>query len=214
MAELIYTPNTASITKFLKHIPNAGVPDKVTTRYLESVGFRAKNDRYLIGVLRAIGFIDGSQVPTDRWKQYRDKSKSKRVLGEAVKSTYADLFKTYPDAYQRDPDAIRNFFSSKSNVADSTLRLAVGAFKALAAESTFDGITPAADPGDSGGDGGDIGGSPQSRAKDRDADVERRGAGLHRQGHDGRAGRSCLRIDGEAPLWQGVTAVASVPSST
>jgi hypothetical protein len=164
LAELIYTPNTATITKFLKHIPNAGVPDKVTTRYLESVGFRAKNDRYLIGVLRAIGFIDGSQVPTERWKQYRDKSKSKRVLGEAVKSTYADLFKTYPDAYQRDADAIRNFFSSKSSVADSTLRLAVGAFKALAAESTFDGTTPP-DPRDSGGEGGDVTGSHENRAK-------------------------------------------------
>lgn len=145
MAELIYTPNTASITKFLKHIPTAGVPDKVTTRYLESVGFRAKNDRYLIGILRAIDFIDGSQVPTNRWRQYRDRSKSKQVLGEAVKAAYTDLFKTYPDAYQRDSDAIRNFFSSKSNVADSTLRLAVGAFRALAAEATFDGVTPTQD---------------------------------------------------------------------
>ncbi len=121
---------------------------KVTTRYLKSVGFRSSNDRMLIPILRGLGFIDSSQMPTERWKQYRDKSRSKEVLGTAIEAAYPELFKTYPDAYNRSPDTIRNFFSSKSNVADSTLRLAVTTFRALAAEASFDGKVVIEEPGE------------------------------------------------------------------
>ena len=159
MADLIYATNPSSIVRFLQHIPTAGRPDKVTVRYLESVGFKSKADRYIITILRTLGFIDASQVPTARWMAYRDRSKSKEVLGEAMQSAYADLFKTFPDAYRREPDTIRNFFSSKSSLKDSTIRLAVLTFRSLAAEATFNGVAAPKEreddefERDSGGDG-------------------------------------------------------------
>lgn len=162
---LIYTANPASIPRFLKHIASAGVPEKLTLKYLESVGFKTKNDRVLISILRALGFIDASQAPTERWKQYRDKSKSRQVLGAAVQGAYGDLFKTYPDAHARDADTIRNFLSSKSNVADSTLKLAVATFKALAAESAFNGAPVPLDNEEAGADDDEGGGERHPRQK-------------------------------------------------
>jgi len=138
LAELVYTPNPASIPKFLKHIQSAGVPEKVTTRYLVSVGFKSTNDRYLIPVMKALTFIDNSGTPQPRWSEYRDKSRGKAVLGLAVRDAYADLYSTYPDAHDKDTEALRNFFSARSKVADSTLKLAVATFKTLAAEASFD----------------------------------------------------------------------------
>jgi hypothetical protein len=137
MAELIYTTVPASIPKFLKHIQSAGVPEKVTVRYLEGVGFKSTNDRYLISVMKALKLIDVSGNPTEDWKAYRDKSKSKDVLGRVIREAYSDLFATYPDADRKDTEAIRNFFSARSKVAETTLRLAVATFKALAAEASF-----------------------------------------------------------------------------
>jgi uncharacterized protein DUF5343 len=138
LAELVYTPNPASIPRFLKHIQSAGVPEKLTTRYLESVGFKSKNDRYVIGVMKALKFTDTSGTPQPAWTAYRDKSRSKEVLGLAIREAYADLYATYPEAHDKDTEALRNFFSARSKVADSTLKLAVATFKTLAGEATFD----------------------------------------------------------------------------
>lgn len=132
---LIYTPNPADVGKFLRHIQSAGVPEKVTNAYLESVGFKSKNHRYLIPVFKALNFIDSSGTPTKRWNEYRDKGRSKQVLGAALKEAYADLFRTYPDAERKDTEAIRNFLSARSKVAEITLQRAVATFKAIAGES-------------------------------------------------------------------------------
>jgi hypothetical protein len=138
MAEqLIYTPNPNDINKFLKHIQSAGVPAKVTNNYLESVGFRSKNHRYLIPVMKAIGFIDSSGTPTGLWKEYRDKGKARQILGAAIRDAYPDLFATYPDANAREAEAIRNFLSARTSVAEVTLQRAVATFRALATNGDF-----------------------------------------------------------------------------
>src|SRR6185295_4648946 len=139
MAELLYTPHPASIPKFLRHVQSAGVPEKLTTRYLETVSFRSKNDRPLITIMKAIGFIDGSGTPTDRWRQFRDKSRARMVIGDAVRSAYGPLFSTYPDAQRKDTEAIHNFFSARSGLSENTVKLAVATFRTLASEGDFEG---------------------------------------------------------------------------
>ena len=62
MADFPYIPTAPSVKRFLDHIRSAGIPEKVTIKYLEKVGFKSTNDRYLIGILKFIGFIDGVGV--------------------------------------------------------------------------------------------------------------------------------------------------------
>ncbi len=143
MAQAIYTPTPATITKFLEEIQGQGVPPKVTIQYLESIGFKSTNDRPLIAVLKALGFVDASGVPTERWRNYRDKGKAKGVLAAAITEAYGNLFDIYPDAYRRDNEALRNYFSThSSNLNDRTLQLVVRTFKALCASADF--ASPAA----------------------------------------------------------------------
>jgi len=139
VATVPYTPNPASIPRFFQHIQAAGVPAKVTNTYLEGVGFKSKNDRYLIAVLKAIGFLDNSGSPTERWRSYRDKAKGPGVLAAGIRHAYSDLFETYPDAYRKDDEAIRNFFSSRTDLGESTLALAVRTFKSLCLNANFEG---------------------------------------------------------------------------
>ena len=142
MADFPYVPNPAGLKKFFAHIQSAGVPEKVTIKYLEKVGFKSTNDRYIIGVLTFLGFTDSSGVPTDMWSKYRSRSNAATTLAGAIQSRYDDLFQTYPDAYRKDNEALRNYFSPHTKVAERTLGLIVSTFKALCELANFEGAEP------------------------------------------------------------------------
>lgn len=144
MADFPYSPQPTSLKRFLEHVQSAGVPDRVSQKYLEKVGFKAKNDRYIIGVLKFLGLLDPSGNPTKTWQAYRSRSSAAATLGEAIKRSYVDLFRTYPDAQRKDNEALRNYFSAHTRVAESTLALIVSTFKALCALAEFDGESAAA----------------------------------------------------------------------
>lgn len=140
-----YHVNPINVKKFLDHIQTAGVPTKVTFQYIQSVGFKSSNDRAILTVLKAIGFLDSSGVPTDVWRAYRNKSQSKKVMAAAVRKGYGTLFTTYPDAQRKDNEALRNFFSSHTSVGEGALGYMVRTFKTLAEMADFES-SPAEPP--------------------------------------------------------------------
>jgi len=137
MVEFPYTQKIESLKRFMEHIQEAGVPDKVTYQYLQVTGFKSSNDRRIISVLKAIGFIDKSGVPTEIWKNYRDRSKAPAIMSSALEKAYSELFKTYPNAQNLDVEALRNFFSAKTNLGLKSISLMVSTFKALCDLANF-----------------------------------------------------------------------------
>jgi hypothetical protein len=133
-----YHVNAANVKKLLEHIQSAGIPPRVTFQYITSVGFKSKNDRAILTVLKFIIFVDNSGVPTKLWQAYRVKSQSGKVLAGALKTAYKTLFDTYPDANRKDNEALRNFFSSHTSVAENTVTLMVRTFKTMADMGNFD----------------------------------------------------------------------------
>lgn len=140
MADFPYILVPGRLKDFLAHIQSAGVPPKLTVAYLEKVGFKSKNDRRIIGVLKHIGFVESNGVPTDRWQQYRNKARAAKILGSALREAYPDLFNTYPDAATRDNDTLRNYFSAHTKVGDRALSGMVQTFKVLAELANFERI--------------------------------------------------------------------------
>lgn len=140
MASYPYVMKMDAIKKFFSHIESAGVPEKVTTNYLNQSGFTSSNDRRLISVLKFIDFINDSGQPTNNWTSYRDQSKARKVLGSAIKKGFKDLFEMYPDAHRKDDEAIRNFLRGNTNVQDKTIGLMVGTFKTFCEMADFDDI--------------------------------------------------------------------------
>jgi len=140
MAQFPYTQNTGSLKKFLEKIPTIGIPDKVTQRFLESLGFKSRNDRSIMGVLKHIGFTDESGVPTDTWNKYRNKSRSSIILAESIKNSYSELFSLYSDAHRKDNEAIRDYFSTKTSVGEKALQDIIKTFKALVELANFENI--------------------------------------------------------------------------
>jgi hypothetical protein len=141
------TISTGAVSRFLKHIQEAGIPDKVTNPYIKSVGFKSSNDASLINVFKALGFIDGSGTPTDKWRNYRDVTKSKQILGQAIKQAYSGLFQVYADAHKKDDEAVANWIRANTSFAGITVTRAVRTFKALCNEADFSGVpAPASTP--------------------------------------------------------------------
>jgi len=139
MADFPYTMVTGNLKRFFSHIQSAGVPEKVITQYLGKVGFKSKNDRQIIPILKFIGFLDGSSVPTHLWLSYRDKVSAPKVVSGAVRKAYSDLFNTFPDAHRKDNEALRNYFSAHTKVGEKALGGIVGTFKALCELGDFEG---------------------------------------------------------------------------
>ncbi|MEE9554186.1 MAG: DUF5343 domain-containing protein [candidate division Zixibacteria bacterium] len=133
-----YIQSQNTIRRFFSHIQTSGKPSKVTYKYLESVGFKSKNDRPIIGILKFIGFLDSSGVPTELWQKYRTKQRGGIVLAKAIKSAYSSLFLLYPDAHRKDTEALRDFFSTHTTVGAASLQMMINTFKALCELANFE----------------------------------------------------------------------------
>ena len=170
MASYPYTSNPSRVKEFLKTIQGVGIPQKVTLRFVEQLGYKGKNDRNIPSVLKAIGFVDASGSPTALWQKFRSDDTAKTTMAQALRSAYAPLFATYSDAYRRDQEALRNFFSAHTSVGDSALRYMAGTFKALseladfeAAPATTGGRTPQVNGGETADRQGGGGGAASNR---------------------------------------------------
>lgn len=151
MAEIPYVINTGKIAEYFATISNVGIPPKVTNKYLESLGFKSKNDRYLVGFLRDLGFIDQGGVPTQRWADYRHTDTARAVMATAIRESYEGLFQMHPDAHQKDDEAIRNWMRSHASSASPvTIDRALGTFKAIVGLADFDADLLGAAPGTAG----------------------------------------------------------------
>jgi len=110
MTEYPYILNTGRLKSFLESIPKIGVPDKINTETLPRLGYKSSNDRPIIKILRFIDFIDTNGVPNQNYLNFRNASKHKIVMANAIRKAYSDLFKMYPDAYKKDDETLKNFF--------------------------------------------------------------------------------------------------------
>lgn len=145
MDKFAYTLSPGNIKPFLEKIQTAGVPPKLSLTLLKSLGFKSSNNRTLIAVMKALGFISSKGVPTEKWTLFRDRTTAKRVLADAIREHYDELFKLYPDAHRKDNEALTNFFTSQTKLGERAVGAMVQTFKALVENADFespDFITP------------------------------------------------------------------------
>jgi len=112
----------------------------VNEAYLPTIGFKSSNDRYLIKITKSLGFADTAGKPTVRWNDFKDDAKAPKVMADAIKTTYADLYSTYLDAEKRDDETLQNYFASTSGVAKSVAKLMVETFKNLCGFADFEAV--------------------------------------------------------------------------
>lgn len=87
-----YLTSSKNLPAILEAIQQAKAPERFTVRFLQSLEFKASSDRLVIGVLKAIGFLDDQGKPTSRYFSYLDKDNSRIVMAEGIREAYKDLF--------------------------------------------------------------------------------------------------------------------------
>ena len=136
MAEFQYTTVPGKLKKLLSKIQEVGVPSKASIKWLKSIGFKSSNDGTLLTILKFINFIDSSNVPTKKWKDYRGTNHA-QVLASAIREGYKDLYATYPDAQSRSASELEHVFSTSSNAGKQVIQKTVGTFQSLCKQADF-----------------------------------------------------------------------------
>ena len=126
-----YVVSAGRIADLFKQIQDGQAPERLTQALLRDWGFASTNDRAFIPLLKALGFLASDGKPTDRYMRYRDHSRSKAVLGEAIKDTYGDLFLIKSDPKEADREAIKGKFKSFHNTSDNVANLMTKTFYTL-----------------------------------------------------------------------------------
>lgn len=172
-----YLTSFKNAPDIFRAIQGAQAPDRFTQKFLEGLGFPSSNDRTMINVLKALGFLDDSGVPQRRYHEFLDQTRSGLVLAEGIRAAYADLFKINKNAHAMTTADVKNKMKTLSEGAftERVLSQMAGTFTTLVKEADF-----SAPPTDQGlnGDSGDARDIPPDVPPREEASARGAGDGL------------------------------------
>jgi uncharacterized protein DUF5343 len=140
-----YLTSVKNLPDILAAMQSAQAPKKFTQAFLLGLDFKNVSDRLIIGVLKAIGFLNDSGEPTPRYFAFLDQTQGARVLAEGIQEAYADLFQVNKKAYELSNVEIRNKLKTltQGQFSDTVLDKMAATFKALSAQADFGGLSKA-----------------------------------------------------------------------
>jgi hypothetical protein len=106
-------------------------PDKFTSQHLKDLGFGSSNFRAVIPLLKVLGFLTADGAPTQRYHEYRNLAHSKKVMAEALREAYGDLFTIKSHPTSADRALIEGKFKSVHNATPSAAKLMASTFYSL-----------------------------------------------------------------------------------
>jgi hypothetical protein len=134
-----YLTSTKRLPEILDALKTAKAPDKFTQKFLETLEFKAKGDRLIIGVLKELGLIDDTGKPTDRYYHFIDQSQSATVLAAAIEEAYEDLFAVNRQANELAKPEIMGKFKtlSQGQYSDAVIDKMSSTFTSLVSLADF-----------------------------------------------------------------------------
>jgi hypothetical protein len=129
-----YLVTAKNAEAFFNAIQGAKAPERFTTKFLKDLDFTSSNDRLYIGVLKGLGFLDENGAPTDRYFAFLDHSQSGRVLTEALREAYDDLFALNRQAEKMSLDEVKGKLRSltQGQKSENVINWMANTFKGLA----------------------------------------------------------------------------------
>ena len=135
-----YTQEFKRLGEFFNKIRDAQAPDKFTQQLLKDWGYKSHNHRAFIPILKALGFLTADGNPTKRYQEYRSHSASKKIMGEAIKEAYSDIFLIKEKPTASDKPLIEGKFKSYHNSSDTVAGLMSKTFYSLLDLAELDSI--------------------------------------------------------------------------
>jgi hypothetical protein len=126
-----YVQSYGQLPEVLKRISEGQAPDKFTRQHLKDLGFASTSFHAVIPLLKTLGFLAPDGSPTSRYHEYRNHPQSRKVLGQALKEAYGDLFTIKSNPTTADKSLIEGKFKSAHNTSERTAQLMTSTFFAL-----------------------------------------------------------------------------------
>ena len=126
-----YLPSVKNVPAIMAKIVEGTAPAKFTISHLRGLGFKSSNDNTVIPLLKDLGFLSDDGTPTSRYHDYRDKSRSKIVMAEALREAYEGLFHISEKPGMADRSAIEGKLKSEHNTTDRLAQLGASTFYAF-----------------------------------------------------------------------------------
>ncbi len=135
-----YIISNNKIEPILTKIRMAAKPERFSTReVLAKWGFTASNDRAMVGILKALGFLNDNGNPTAYYDRLRDPTDWQHVLGERMRDLYSELFATDTAIHKAPESDIKGAISRVTGQDDESVKRYYATFKTLAGLAKFDG---------------------------------------------------------------------------
>jgi hypothetical protein len=132
-----YMYTVKNLGQMFEAIQKAQVPPRFTHDFLKTLGFKSTNDRSFINVLKGLGFLDSSSVPTQAYRDYRDKKAAATVLAKQLRQAYRGLFLADENAQDLSAEDLKGKFATLTGKDESVVKKMASTFKALAALADF-----------------------------------------------------------------------------
>jgi hypothetical protein len=126
-----YVQVYGQLSDLFAKITEATPPEKFTTQHLKDWGYNSSNYRAAIPLLKALGFLAADGSPTGRYHDYRNPTQSKRIMAEAIREAYGDLFAIKERPTNADKDLIEGKFKSAHKATANTAKLMASTFFSL-----------------------------------------------------------------------------------
>lgn len=128
-----YLTSVKNLPDIFAAMQGAQAPDKFTQSFLESLEFKSTSDRLIIGMLKALGFLDDTGKPKDRYFRFLDQTQGAKVIAEAIRDAYQDLFKVNVKANEMTKSDVINKLKTlgQGQIGDSVLDKMAMTFTAL-----------------------------------------------------------------------------------
>ncbi len=132
-----YMYTVKNLGQMFEAIQKAQVPPRFTHDFLKTLGFKSTNDRSFINVLKGLGFLDASSVPTQPYRDYRDKKIASTVLAKQLRQAYRGLFLADENAQDLGVDDLKGKFATLTGKDQSVVAKMASTFKSLAGLADF-----------------------------------------------------------------------------
>lgn len=119
------------IGKFLETLRKGQAPQKFNRQFLKDLDFKSSNHLQFIPLLKGLGFLSSDGTPTERYKEFLDETRWRKVLAEAVREAYGDIFVLKAKPTSSDRQMIAGKFKSAYNLSDIAADRAARTFLAL-----------------------------------------------------------------------------------
>lgn len=128
-----YLTTTKNLESIINSVINAKAPERFTNKFLEDLGYKSSNDRLVIGMFKALGLLDDSGQPLQRYYEFLDQTQTGKILAIGIQEAYEDLFNLRKDAQNLANDEVKNKLKTltQGQKSDKILGLMAMTFRAF-----------------------------------------------------------------------------------